>query len=113
MMQQPTPPQSREPSSINLKVMFTSSATEVAEEEVREERANEPRGDRKCHEARVQQELTPPQTRVHSPSRYAPAKAHLNLVRSSFDHFSLRKSGHDVVLDGKSLQIVDVVAVAK
>jgi hypothetical protein len=58
-------------------------------------------------------EPTPPQTRVQSPARSATSRPHVDFVRKTFERFNALQSGSAVLLDGKSLQIPDVVAVAK
>jgi len=65
------------------------------------------------HEATLRHVHTPPQTRVHSPARSVTRRTHVEFVKAATEKFSHLRNGDQVVLDGKSLQIADVVAVAK
>ena len=64
-------------------------------------------------EVRFRPEDTPPQTRVPSPVRSAPLRSHAEFVRTLYQRLSMLRDGAEVVLDGQSLTIPDVVAIAK
>jgi hypothetical protein len=107
-----TPPQSREASSVDLKVDIIATAIEISSEHAQ---------DNKIHSAMnysqdmitAENEPTPPQTRAHSPVRNPQNRPHAEFVRKSWDALQALMDGRDVVLDGRSLDISSVVAVAK
>lgn len=66
-----------------------------------------------AYEMRSRQEPTPPHTRSQSPMPSVVGRLHTRAVKASFDRMSALKSGAEVMLNGKSLEIADVVAVAK
>jgi hypothetical protein len=93
----------------------TLSATMARGLELREDRKENmgPGMSYNHHEATLRHVHTPPQTRVHSPARSATRRTHVEFVKAATEKFSHLRNGDQVVLDGKSLQIADVVAVAK
>lgn len=108
------PPQSREASSVDLKVDFMTAVHEVAPEQAREDMDPPPMEHEHKHDlAPVANEPTPPQTRAPSPELRGPARPHAEFVLWSSSKLSALQNGTDVVLDGQSLDIPSVVAVAK
>ncbi|KIW08690.1 phenylalanine ammonia-lyase [Verruconis gallopava] len=57
-------------------------------------------------------EPTPPQTRAASPARVPTTRPHAEFVQALFRRLNSLRNGTDVILDGKSLDIPSVVAVA-
>ena len=112
-MAQPTPPRSREPSAIDLKAIVSGDVEEAHGEHLSIHNTPMSQTGHLSHEDHVHQEPTPPHTRAQSPARFAPAKPHLQFVRSSFERFTRLEAGEVCVIDGQSLRIPDVVAVAK
>lgn len=58
-------------------------------------------------------EQTPPQTRSHSPDRILVPRPHAKYVQKSFERHETLRNGLKVCLNGKRLDIPDVVAIAK
>jgi hypothetical protein len=108
----PTPPQSREASSVNLKLGMTTVVKELALERAQEDMELQSTGHRHDRTT-VSNEPTPPHTRVPSPAPTARSQHHMQLVLGSWEKMVALQEGSKVVLDGESLDIPSVVAVAK
>lgn len=107
-----TPAASLEPLASDAGTLNTTMAHTLGLGETRKE--NVPPGmTYNHHKATLRQVDTPPQTRVHSPARAITRRPHVEFVKAATEKFSRLRDGDQVVLDGKSLQIADVVAVAK
>jgi hypothetical protein len=98
--------------SLNLKQDDTVAVSELAQNGTRDAMLA-PNKPQKQDRASVAQQLTPPLTRTPSPAPLTRTRPHVQVVMTAWEKFTALQGGDKVILDGASLDIPSVVAVAK